>query len=155
MHSRIYQIEDNFEYEMKEFELSIDEIREVNDCTDYFDVSDSTREEDLDWLDYNLPKGMFERKGDRLTYKAFPKSYIEEKFNAIKEMSESLAFDDFLNVSERLLKLREALAEKGNAMLVTSFDHDTKSLDEWCLLVARRCKIGQTFQVGTIFDYHF
>ena len=33
MHSRIYQIEDNFEYEMKEFELSIDEIREVNDLS--------------------------------------------------------------------------------------------------------------------------
>lgn len=155
MHSRIYQIEDNFEYEMKEFEFSIEEIQEVNDCADYFGVSDNPREEDLEWLDQNLPKGMFEREGNKLIYKAFPKSYIEEKFNAIKEMSESLAFDDFLNVSERLLKLREALAEKGNAMLVTSFDHDTKSLDEWCLLVARRCKIGQIFQVGTIFDYHF
>lgn len=155
MHSRIYQIEDNFEYEMKEFEYPIEEIREVNDSADYFGVSDSPREEDLEWLDHNLPKGMFERNGDKLTYKTFPKSYIEEKFNAIKEMAESLTFDDFLNENKRLLKLREALKEKNSAMLVTSFDHDTQSLDGWCLLIARRCKLGQTFQIGTIFDYHY
>lgn len=155
MHSRIYQIEENFEYELKEYEFSIEEIREVNDFADYFGVSDSTREEDLEWLDYNLPKGMFERNGDKLIYKAFPKSYIEEKFNAIKEMAENLAFDDFLKENERLLKLREALQEKNSAMLVTSFDHSTQSLDGWCLSIARNCKIGQTFQVGTIFDYHY
>lgn len=155
MHSRIYQIEDNFEYELKEYEFSIEEIREVNDCADYFGVSDSQREDDLEWLDHNLPKGMFEREGDKLTYKTFPKSYIEEKFNAIKEMAESLTFDDFLNENERLLKLREALKEKSSAMLVTSFDHDTQSLGEWCLLIARRCKLGQTFRIGTIFDYHY
>lgn len=35
------------------------------------------------------------------------------------------------------------------------YGHDTQSLDGWCLLVARSCKIGQTFQIGTIFDYHY
>ncbi|KGF50335.1 hypothetical protein [Prevotella disiens] len=155
MHSRIYQIEDFFEYDMKEYEYSIEEVREVNDCADYFGVSDSHREDDLEWLDHDLPKGMFEREGDKLTYKTFPKSYIEEKFNAIKEMAESLTFDDFLNENERLLKLREALNEKNSAILVTRFDHSTQSLDGWCLLIARRCKIGQTFRIGTIFDYHY
>ena len=155
MHSRIYQIEENFEHELKAFELSIEEIREANEYADYFDVSDSTREEDLNWLDHILPKGMFEREGDKLTYKAFPKSYIEERFNAIKEIAESLTFNDFLNESESLLKLREALNEKNGAMLVTNLDHDTQSLGGWCLWVARRCKLGQTFHVGTIFDYHF
>lgn len=155
MHSRIYQIEDFFEYDMKEYEYSIEEVREVNDCAYYFGVSDSHREDDLEWLDHNLPKGMFEREGDKLTYKTFPKSYIEEKFNAIKEMAESLTFDDFLNENERLLKLREALNEKNSAILVTRFDHSTQSLDGWCLSIARNCKIGQTFQVGTIFDYHY
>lgn len=121
MHSRIYQIEDNFEYELKEYEFSIEEIREVNDCADYFGVSDSQREDDLEWLDHNLPKGMFEREGDKLTYKTFPKSYIEEKFNAIKEMAESLTFDDFLNENERLLKLREALQEKKQCYVGNEF----------------------------------
>lgn len=155
MHSRIYQIEDNFEYEMKEFDFSIKEIQEVNDYADYFGVSDSPREKDLEWLDHNLPKGMFERNGDKLTYKTFPKSYIEEKFNAIKEMAESLTFDDFLNENDRLLKLRETLTMGNSAMLVTNFGHDTQSLDGWCLSIARNCKIGQTYRIGTIFDYHY
>lgn len=155
MHSRIFAIEKLENINRGFFEPSIEEIRLGNEYADYFGVFNHQREDDLKWLDQNLPKGMFEREGDKLTYKTFPKSYIEEKFNTIKEMAENLAFDDFLKGNERLLKLREALQEKNSAMLVTSFDHSTQSLDGWCLLIARRCKIGQTFRIGTIFDYHY
>lgn len=155
MHSRIFAIEKLENINRVFFEPSIEEIRLGNEYADYFGVSDSTREEDLERLDQNLPKGMFEREGDKLTYKTFPKSYIEEKLKNIKEMAKNLTFDDILTESVNLYRFGQEATGRSSAMLVVNSDITIGKLDSWWLWVAYHYKLGETFKIGTIYDYHY
>ncbi len=154
MHSRIYQIEKESDYELKRFEPSEDMVMSVNFNVDYFGVSDNLREDDLKWLDSNLPEGMFEREGDKLTYKKFPKFYIEEKLKNIKEMAKNLTFDDILTESINLYRFGQEATGRSSAMLVANSDITMDRLDSWWLWVAHYYKLGETFKIGTIYDYH-
>lgn len=154
MHSRIYQIEKESDYELKRFEPSKSMVMSANINVDYYGESDCIRENDLEWLDQNLPKGMFEREGDKLIYKTFPKSNIEEKLKNIKEMAKNLTFDDILTESVNLYRFGQEATGRSSAMLVVNSDITIGKLDSWWLWVAYYYKLGETFKIGTIYDYH-
>ena len=154
MHSRLFQIEEELEHRMEEYEISIEELQRHDSSIDYFGVADQNGEEDLEWLESCLPDGMFERNGNELTYKKYPKEHFEEKLSTIKEMAEGLTLDDISNDSIKVYRLKQVLVNNRNSMLVCSEENGTECLDEWCSWVAGHYKIGQKFYVGTIFDYH-
>lgn len=142
-HSRIIQVSRNRVKGMKVDGLNIDMLRAEIDNLDYVIDSDSSREEDMEWLKQELSRVGFSLDGEKInigTSDLFLKKWKEEAIEAAEDLD--------------LCKIREI----GSGSYFSKFYIFDKEVGYpvslWCWAKEVFGK-DETYYVRAFFDYHF
>ena len=167
MHSRIFHIMPTLE-DVQNNTKSYDDYSLESIGADYI-VETGHWSNDIDWLMQMLPEGMFTmekitikededtiKEFAKLTYTNFPTKYLEKWIQDIKDYASILSIDK-LKEAYFMWLFRELVKNNDNSFYIDQGDlyADLSNCHNWIVSVANRNKIGDTFYIGSIMDYHF
>jgi len=161
MHSRIFQIEDG--------PVSKDERICVNTIPEWFtasiadyvaDISDTSRDDEIEWLMRTNFGTVCRRWGDKITFKMDVTDFFEEDFDNFKKAVEKLSkinIDQFVRIRNLggedldsiMFQLREAYDDKFR--FYVWYCDELYTMQSWM----RHVKPAGVYYIGGIVDYHF
>lgn len=151
MHSRLFQLEKSVNLPAEE--VYFIEPYEISKVCDYFENTE-TWEEDLNWLDEVLPKECFTREGDTLTLVKPLEEYLEAFLDEVKLEFNLLTPKD-LGGSNWYKAMRKAKTNNTDFRVYSGYFGCSVSFITWLMEEASKVKVGDTFKIISIIDYHF
>lgn len=155
MHSRIFQISKN--PVKKEEYINVDKILDsesfVGTIADY--VTESDREEDIEWLvscikDYGIE---YDNQQDMIIFKkGFKENYFRERFEKLKEKINSMTLEEFAKGDFSLYEIRMLIEEKFGFYVYCKgvYCDDIMPFD----LFVRMMEEERKYYIGGTLDYH-
>lgn len=151
MHSRLFQIEKSVKLPVEE--LYICDPCQIREECDWF--SDTvTWEEDLISLDRALPEGCFTREGNTLTLVKPLDEYLETFLDEVK-LTFNLITPKMLGGIEWYKAMRKLKNNNNDFCIYSGYFSRGVPIIKWLMEEVSQCKVGDTFKIITIINYHF
>lgn len=151
MHSRLFQIEKVSNLPLNK--ANIQEPHQICGKCDWFEDM-PVGDEDLKWLESELPQGCFTRDGDVFTLVKPLDEFLENFLDEVK-LAFKLITPRTLGGLEWDKALWKAKTNENHFYVYSEYFSCSVPLIRWLMEEVSECKVGETFKVVSIIRYHF
>lgn len=151
MHSRLFQIEKVRNLPLEK--MNVQEPHQVCDDCDWFEYI-PVGDEDLDWLERELPQECFTRDGDVFTLVKPLDEFLEKFLDEVK-LAFNLITPRTLGGIEWDKALWKAKTNESHFYVYSEYFNCSVPLVRWLMEEVSECEVGEMFKVVSIISYHF